>query len=214
MPDKPRLTRSHAERRDDKSATRDRLVRAGLEAVLEAGWAASGVDKVLRSVGVPKGSFYYYFASKDEFGYALLESYQGFFLKRLERCFGAASEPDGAERPLSRQMADFLAESVDGMHRFEWRRGCLVGALGQELGGLHDGFRQRLEASLREWEQVLADAIRRAQSRGEIRLTQQPERLARGFWAAWEGAVLRARLARSPEALASAVEDFNHLIHS
>jgi len=214
MPDNRRITRSHAERRDDKLATRERLVRAGLEAVLEAGWAATGVDKVLRSVGVPKGSFYYYFASKDEFGYALLESYQGFFLKRLERCFGTAADPGAAERPLSRQMADFLAESVDGMRRFEWRRGCLVGALGQELGGLHEGFRQRLETSLQAWEHVLAATIRRAQARGEIRPGLLAERLARGFWAAWEGAVLRARLARSPEPLARAVEDFTHLIHS
>ena len=159
-------------------------------------------------MGVPKGSFYHYFASKDSFGFALLHSYQAFYLKRLERCFG---EP-AAGASLAEQLTAFLAESVQGMRRFGWRRGCLVGALGQELGALHDDFRKRLNALMRQWEGLLAAALRRAQARGEVNAALDAERLARSFWAAWEGAVLRARLSRSPAPLIAAVEDFIHLI--
>ncbi len=203
--------RSHVERRGARSNTREKLIRAGLEAVLEGGWAATGVEKVLIATGVPKGSFYHYFASKNAFGYALLESYQTFFLKRLERCFGARAK--GAIPSFTHQLAAFLSESTVGMRRFSWRRGCLVGALGQELGGLHDEFRKRLDASVREWEALLAASIRLAQERGEVRADLDPERLARSFWAAWEGAVLRARLARSAAPLVLVIEDFDQLIH-
>ena len=199
--------RSHTERREDRSKTREQLVRAGLEAVLEGGWASTGIDKVLRSVGVPKGSFYYYFSSKDEFGYALLEAYQSFFLKRLDRCFGPASTLTFVD-----QIHVFLAESIEGMHRFHWQRGCLVGALGQELGGLHEEFRLRLNAAMTQWESVLSAALRAAQERGEVPAALDGDRAARSFWASWEGAVLRARLSRSPAQLRAAVEDFIHLI--
>jgi len=204
------VRRSHADRREDRQATRARLIRAGLEAVLEGGWAATGVDKVLRSVDVPKGSFYYYFESKDDFGFALLESYQEFYLKRLERCFGEAA--DEQPRPLAEQMAAFLKESTEGMKRFRWRRGCLVGALGQELGALHTTFRRRLESSLVQWESILATALERAKARGEIRASIDVDRMARSFWASWEGAVLRSRLSRSPDPLVHAVEDFLQIV--
>ena len=204
------VRRSHADRREDRHATRERLIRAGLEAVLEGGWSATGVDKVLRSVDVPKGSFYYYFESKDDFGFALLDSYQEFYLKRLERCFGEA--PDAQPRTLAQQMEVFLKESSEGMKRFRWRRGCLVGSLGQELGALHTTFRRRLEASLVQWESILVAALQRAQARGELRASLDTHRMARSFWASWEGAVLRARLSRAPDPLVHAVEDFLQLV--
>lgn len=199
--------RTHLVRREDRAKTRDQLLRAGLEAVLEGGWAFTGIDKILRSVGVPKGSFYYYFSSKDEFGFALLDTYQTFYLKRLGRCFGESSTLKFVE-----QMDAFLSESTCGMQRFQWRRGCLVGALGQELGGLHDEFRKRLEAALTQWESVLAAALRSAQGRGEVKAALDADRAARSFWASWEGAVLRARLSQSAAPLTATVEDFIHLV--
>ena len=207
---RPSSRRGHSARAEDRSGTRERLVRAGIETVLERGWAASGVDMVLRSAGVPKGSFYHYFPSKDEFGFAVIAGYQAFYLRRLDRCFGVGAKGS----TLREQLAAFLAESLDGMARHGWRRGCLVGALGQELAGLHDGFRERLLASLSEWELVLEQALAAAQARGELRAGLDLWRASRGFWAAWEGAVLRARLARDGEALRAAVADFWQLIQA
>lgn len=200
--------RSHAERGAARDGTRERLVRAGIVAALERGWAASGVDIVLRSAGVPKGSFYHYFDSKDAFAEAVIDGYQAYFLRRLERCFG-----DGAAgRPIAAQLDDFLAVSTEGMARHGWRRGCLVGALGQELAGLHDGFRERLLASLTQWEQVLEAALLAARERGELPPATDCHRAARSFWAAWEGAVLRARLARDGAPLREVIEDFRRLV--
>jgi TetR/AcrR family transcriptional repressor of nem operon len=52
-----------------------------------------------------------------------------------------------------------------------------------------------------------------AQAEGEVRANFDADRLSRSFWAAWEGAVLRARLARSAAPLVLVVEDFDQLIH-
>lgn len=181
-------------------------MQAGIDAALERGWTGSGIDSVLRTAGVPKGSFYHYFSCKDEFGYAVLESYQDFVLRRLHRCFGST------HLGLSAQLDAFLGESLEGMARHGWRRGCLVGALGQELGGFHEGFRERLLASLSAWEAVLTDALARAQQRGEAVADLDPGLAARAFWSAWEGAMLRARLARDGAPLEAVVADFQRRI--
>lgn len=203
--------RSHVLRGAERKQTRDKLLRAGLDAVLEYGWSATGVERVLTAVGVPKGSFYHYFSSKNEFGYALLEYYNAIMMARLERCFEGSGP--GAGRTLTHQLAAFLSESTQGMRRYRWRRGCLIGVLGQEQACLHDEFRARLEASARQWECLIATAIRHAQRRGEVPATQDAQRMALSFWLTWEGAVMRARLSCSAGPLMLAVEEFDRSIH-
>ncbi|MGY8904075.1 MAG: TetR family transcriptional regulator C-terminal domain-containing protein [Burkholderiales bacterium] len=190
--------RSRKQRTQARDATRDTLVRTGLTLVLERGWSATSVDAVLAQCGVPKGSFYHYFKSKDEFGFAVLDSYQSYFLKRLNQWFGAPSD----KLRLSERFAGFLADSEAGVLRYEFRRGCLIGALGQEVASLHNEFRLRLEKSLAQWDDVLARCLARSGIQGDCHL------LAHAFWAGWEGAVLRAMLSHDVTPLRVAIKRF------
>ena len=65
--------------------TRAALIRSGTEVLTEQGFANAGIDGILKRVSVPKGSFYYYFSSKEAFGYAVLEHYGAYFAKKLDR---------------------------------------------------------------------------------------------------------------------------------
>jgi TetR/AcrR family transcriptional repressor of nem operon len=196
LPRPPRKARR--EREVDRTSTRSRLVRAGLVLVLERGWSATSVDAVLAECHVPKGSFYHYFKSKEALGFAILDSYQAFFMARLNHWFG----PDSPPSTLPERFAGFLAESEAGVERFGFRRGCLIGALGQELAGLHDAFRHRLEHALGEWDMVLARCLARCGIQGDC------TGLAQAFWAGWEGAVLRCLLSRDVQPLRVAVKRF------
>ena len=71
--------------REDLVDTRELLLRAGLEVLTEKGFSATGIDEILGRVGVPKGSFYHYFASKEAFGLSLIERYGKFFARKLDR---------------------------------------------------------------------------------------------------------------------------------
>lgn len=73
--------------------TRQALVRAGVIALTEKGFAATGIDDVLTQVGVPKGSFYHYFASKEAFGAELIDSYAAYFDHKLDRWLGDRRQP-------------------------------------------------------------------------------------------------------------------------
>lgn len=173
--------------RDDPD-TRAALIRSGTEVLTEQGFTASGIDGILKRVGVPKGSFYYYFDSKEAFGLAVMEHYGAYFAKKLERHLDDASRP-----PLERIEA-FVADARDGMARHDFRRGCLVGNLGQEAGGLPEGYRDWLRATLDDWQRRLARCLDQAREAGELAERADVERLAEAFWIGWEGAVMRARL--------------------
>jgi len=175
--------------------TRAQLVRVGIEILTEQGFNGTGIDEVLRRVSVPKGSFYHYFRSKDAFGEAVIAGYGEYFARKLERLFGDAGQP-----PLARLRA-FVEEAKRGMRRYAFRRGCLVGNLGHEMAGLNEPFRAQLSALLDGWRDRLAVLLGAAQAAGELDAREDAPALAEFFWTGWEGAVLRAKLARSVEPL-------------
>lgn len=176
-------------------SARAALLRAGVAILTEKGFSAIGLEEILVAAAVPKGSFYHYFDSKDDFGLALIDAYNTYFLRKLDRCFG---DPDRA--PLDR-LAGFIAEARAGMARHGFRRGCLVGNLGQEMGVLSEPFRARIAAVFADWERRTADCLRAARVAGQIPADSDCRALAAFFWIGWEGAVLRAKLERRADAL-------------
>lgn len=177
------------------NAPRARLLRTGVAILTEKGFSAVGVDEILACADVPKGSFYHYFGSKEAFGLELIDAYAGYFARKLDRWFD-----DGKRAPLDR-LRDFIADARSGMARHGYRRGCLVGNLGQEMGALPEPFRKRLAAVFRDWEARTSRCLRSAQEAGDIPKNIDCDSLAHFFWIGWEGAVLRAKLERRPDAL-------------
>lgn len=169
----------------------DRLIRAGLAVLTEKGFSAVGIDEILQSAGIPKGSFYRYFDSKEAFGAALIDAYGAYFARKLDRHF-----LNSGLAPLHR-LAAFIADATAGMARHDFRRGCLVGTLGQEMGTLPESFRARLCAVLADWQARTAACLRAARDTGALSPDTDCDALAAVFWIGWEGAVLRARLERS-----------------
>ena len=175
--------------------TRAALLRAGVAALTETGFSASGIDEILRTEGVPKGSFYHYFASKEAFGTELIREYAGYFAHKLEQHFG-----NDLLSPLNRLRA-FIADAESGMARHDFRRGCLIGNLGQEMGALPEAYRAQLAAVFADWQARTARCLAAARAAGELPAALDVERAAVFFWIGWEGAVLRAKLERGPEPL-------------
>ncbi|VWB77287.1 TetR family transcriptional regulator [Burkholderia lata] len=171
------------------------LLRTGLEVLTEKGFSATGLDEILGRAGVPKGSFYHYFDNKEAFGLELIDRYADFFARKLDRHFS-----DPARSPLQRVRA-FVDDARDGMARYAYSRGCLIGNLGQEMGALPESFRARLRTTFEDWQRRLAECLAAAQQAGELAGSADPAELAAFFWIGWEGAVLRAKLERSDKPL-------------
>lgn len=191
----PRRRGRPPKQRDDLVDTRELLLRAGLETLTEKGFSAVGIDEILKRVSVPKGSFYHYFTSKEAFGLALIDRYGAFFAHKLDRHF-----LNQKLSPLKRLDA-FIDDAKEGMARFDYTRGCLIGNLGQEMGSLPESFRATLKATFEDWQTRFASCLIEAQAAGELSSKADVQQLASFFWIGWEGAVLRAKLERSSEPL-------------
>lgn len=183
-------------------AVRSTLIRSGMELLTERGYSATGIDAILKSVGVPKGSFYYYFDSKDEFVRQVIDGYADYFAKLLDKHLA-----DEARPPLQR-ILDFVATASDGMARFDFRRGCLLGNLGQEMSTLPNQFRSQIETVFTDWERRVSNCLEAAKERHEISASADTKKLAYLFWIGWEGAVLRAKLERSDRPLKIFASEF------
>lgn len=191
---KPRRGRppkvSH-ENRDTKAE----LIRSGLEQLTENGFASSGIDKILKKVKVPKGSFYHYFASKEAFGQAVIDNYAKYFANKLDTCLLDESYP-ALER-----ISNFVEDAKMGMIRHNFKRGCLVGNLGQEVDLLPESYRELLVDILHSWQHRVAQCLTTAKTEGQISATADCELLAEFFWIGWEGAVSRSKLVQSTQPL-------------
>ncbi len=189
------LVRSRSQRALSRGDTRRALVWCGTELLTERGFQVTGIDEVLKRVGVPKGSFYHFFASKHAFGEAVIQNYVEYYARKMDRIFD-----NPARTPLAR-LHDFVEDAKRGMAKYGFRRGCLIGNLGQELASLDDAFRLQLEGVLLSWEQRVAACLQEAVRVRELPADSDAEALSRFFWIGWEGAVLRAKLTRNFEPL-------------
>lgn len=171
--------------------TRGAIVRRGTEMLTECGFLSVSLEHLLSRAGVPKGSFYYYFRSKDDFGCAAIENYAIYFSRKLGRLFLDRSNP-----PLDR-LRSFAEEAKAAMIRYDFRRGCLLGNLGQEVVLLNPEMRNRIRDTFEDWEMRLARLLEEAVGDGSIPADVNTLSSAMFFWTGWEGAVMRARLSRS-----------------
>jgi len=209
-PDRPARRRGRPPKNSTRpyAETRQALIRAGLAMLTEKGYSSVGIDEILRSVDVPKGSFYHYFKSKEAFGQVLITAYADYFAQKLDRFL-----LNGDHHPLQR-IRHFVEDACEGMARFEFRRGCLIGNLGQEMGLLPESFRTQLSEVFQDWQQRTATCLREAQAQGELAPEKDCDRLAQWFWIGWEGAVLRAKLEQSTEPLTCFADGFFQLLQA
>jgi len=181
---------------------REDLLRIGVAVFTEKGFHNTPIDELVAAAGVPKGSFTYYFGSKDAYALAVIERYAEYFNKKLDRVL---SNTDLA--PLDR-IQSFVNEAALGMQRYDFRRGCLIGNLGQELAALDERVRQALLTVLNGWQHRIRACLEEARQHGELLPGADTDVLARLFWYAWEGAVLGAKLEKSRAPLDAIAQAF------
>ena len=170
--------------------TRNSIIWAGLELLTEKGVTATGIDQILRKVDIPKGSFYHYFKSKDAFLEEVISAYNNYFIRKLKKYF-----ENSQHLPLTR-LRNFTEDAKIGMARYKFKRGCLIGNMGQETASLNKTLRKKIEASLIDWEKLLEECLKGAAETGEIPSDTNCAAVAAYFWIGWEGAVLRSQLCK------------------
>lgn len=189
--------------------TKIALIRSGVEVMTTHGYINANIESILKKVGVPKGSFYHYFKSKEEFGKAILDYYNSFFTHKLMQHLQNTDIPSALER-----INAFYSDAKINMAKYHFNRGCLVGELMQDESLLPKDYPVLLNNILHHWQQQIANCLQQAQQQHEINSYQDCTKLAYFFWLGWEGAVSRAKLVKNSASLDIFIEQFFALIKS
>lgn len=176
------------------SDTKQQLLESGMALLLRHGYNHLGIAALLEATGVPKGSFYHHFKSKEDFAVQAIELYMKQAHAGLDRSLGDRSLP-----PLERVRRFF--ELTEEKYRTEGYLGCLIGALGQELSGVSELFRRKVEECLSQIERRIATCLKEAIRRGDLPKEASAEKMARLLVNCWEGAALRSRILKDPAPL-------------
>jgi TetR/AcrR family transcriptional repressor of nem operon len=173
------------------AATRDQILDAGARLIHRQGYHCTSVDDVLRETGVGKGNFYYYFKSKEDLGYAIIDRVtRGFIDETLVPAFA-----DPAADPIE-QTYRFLDRVVQIHRERNCVGGCPLGNLASEMSDVHEGFRRRLADIFVQWRHGLTEALGRGRAEGYLSSGCEPADVAEFIVAALEGAILLAKVAR------------------
>jgi TetR/AcrR family transcriptional repressor of nem operon len=174
--------------------TKQRLLEAGMAMLLRQGYNDLGVQSLLSATGTPKGSFYHHFRDKEDFALQVIGQYMAGVHDGLDLCLTDDSLP-----PLDRIRGFF--EMTQRSYREEGYLGCLLGNLGQELAGVSEVFRSKIDECMSQISQRIAACLTLATERGELRAGTDSVRMASLLVNCWEGAALRSRLRGNPEPL-------------
>lgn len=177
----------------EKKDTKSHIIAVGTDMISLQGYNATGLDAILKKAGVPKGSFYHYFGSKEEFGLAVIDNFNERYERRLDTHLAA----EGVA-PLDR-IRNYLESGLARLTQNQCTRGCLVGNLGQELADQNERFRERLDEIFLSWRNKLAACLQEAQRSGDLTGNLNPDTIAGFILSGWEGALLRAKVMKSPQ---------------
>lgn len=178
---------------------RRHILATGMTAINGKGFAAVGLNEILTSANVPKGSFYHYFKSKEAFGEALLEDYVSTYMLRLEDVLKADGTP--AAQRLMRYWAGWLdtqaCEGPDGK--------CLVVKLAGEVSDMSEAMRVALLRGTDLIVERLAVCIAEGLEDGSLRGAFNAQDTALTLYQLWLGASLLTKLRRDRSALQAAM---------
>lgn len=169
------------------------------------GYASVGLAEVLAEAEVPKGSFYHYFKSKEDFGQALLEQYMSDYLATLDTLL------IGSAPAAERLMEYFKYWSLTQCSNLPTDK-CLVVKLGAEVCDLSEGMRLTLDWGTKAVCTKIERCIEQGQADGSITSTAAPKALAELLYQMWLGASLMMKIGRRENAFENAMNMAKRLL--
>ena len=186
--------------KEPATPVRDRLLQAGVAVFSKSGFNGSSVQDITEAAGVPKGSFYNHFDSKEMLGAAVVE-----YFWESKACHALAILEQDSLEPLVR-LRRYFEQVIENVEAMGFTCGCFIGNMTAELSDHSAVISDQLSAVYARWTQRIADCIQLAQQAGDIGSKADPEILATFALNAWEGALLRARVAKSSRPLQQFVD--------
>ena len=186
---------------DLKNIKREKLLDEGVSLLMAKGYHGTGLKEILDRVQIPKGSFYHYFKSKEEFGAEVVKHYIRPFITKLE---AHLNNPNHDARSA---LIYYFDELILLIKQKDFHDGCLLGNLMGEIGDTSDVCRLALKSAIEDYRDLLEQGLMLAQQQGTVRVDKPAKRMADLLIDTWQGALLRMKIEQSVAPLERCCDD-------
>ena len=168
--------------------TKQKLIKTGAKMMLAKSYHAVGIQEILTEVDVPKGSFYYYFDSKEAFGIAIIKYYGEQLANAIK---GTLTDE---KNPPRKRIVEYFTLIRDYYAINGCGTGCLVAKLATEVTNPSIAMRNALQQEYDKWIALFIICIKEGQGQGEISVDNEAEAMAEFLYTSWEGALIRMQV--------------------
>lgn len=189
-----------------KKETVNNILAIGAELVLKKGYNNVGIQEILDTAAIPKGSFYYYFKSKEDFGLQLIKYHSEHSISILDSYL-----MDESLNPRER-ILNFFKKMKDMYIKNDFKEGCLLGNCSLELSDQSETLRNSVATGLELWDTSFKRCIEEGQAHDVIKKEKTGENMASFIISGWEGALLRMKSSRSSKSIDVYIEFLDEYI--
>lgn len=175
-----------------KANTKEKILSAGAEIIHKKGFNNTGIQELLKSAKIPKGSFYFYFDSKEDFGLQLVDFfYQKWISENIDKYVKGK-----ADTALS-QLWHMFEWSFTFLEKSSFKGGCPIGNLSLEMADINENFRVKLDEIIQQIRKRIADLLNQAQDGKEIDDHHDVKALSDFLFSSWEGTLMLMKVTKS-----------------
>lgn len=186
------------------SKTKEKLLDAAVSLMIEHGYEATSIDQICKAAQVNRGSFFYYFKSKEELGLNLIDYFSANMGKALSQ--GCAQCDDPLERIYS------LIDCAVQMTQNPKMKGCLVGTLTQEISKSHPELRKRCHESLEKTVALFENELQAAKALHAPEKDFDVHSLAKYFVATGQGGMILMKASKEREVVGEMLKHYKHYL--
>lgn len=181
------------------SDVRENILATGQRIIAGKGFSGVGLNEILATAGVPKGSFYHYFGSKEAFGEAMLESYFEDYLSELDQTLRQPAQT------MAQRLMNYWQDWQDNQISFDCQGKCLAVKLGAEVADLSETMRLALKRGTTGIIERLARAIETGIKEGSLSIESDPYSTAQSLYQLWLGASVMVKIVRTKQPFETAM---------
>jgi TetR/AcrR family transcriptional repressor of nem operon len=189
-----------------KTETVDNILAIGTDLILKNGYNNVGLKLILETAKIPKGSFYYYFKSKEDFGLQVIGYYSRNSLKFLNSYM-----TDQRKSPKVR-ITSFFADMMEVYKVKQFKEGCLLGNCSLELSDVSESFSGAVSGELGKWQASFEQCIQEGQEDGSIRNEESAKVMSDFVLTTWEGSLLRMKSSKNVNSIETFIKFLNKYI--
>lgn len=174
-----------------KIINKENLLSQGVTLLMQQGYHGTGLKEILDAVQIPKGSFYNYFGSKENFAAEVIQHYINPFIDQLS---GHLENPGNNALGA---LLSYFNELITELEKADFKGGCLLGNLMGEIGDTSELCKESLQLAVHRYRDLLQAGLLKAQQEGAVRADKSAEEMADLLVNMWQGALLRMKIEQS-----------------